>query len=84
PLFFQPLQQGADVSIQSVTKYIGGHSDILMGTATANADSIEQLSRVVYGFGETTSPDDTYLASRGLRSLAVRLKQHNENGLAVV
>ncbi|APV37269.1 cystathionine beta-lyase [Acinetobacter soli] len=83
PLFFQPLQQGADVSIQSVTKYIGGHSDILMGTATANADSIEQLSRVVHGFGETTSPDDTYLASRGLRSLAVRLKQHNENGLAV-
>ncbi len=81
PLFFQPLKHGADVSIQAVTKYIGGHSDILMGTATANAASIEQLNKVVHFFGETTSPDDIYLASRGLRSLAVRLKQHEENGV---
>jgi len=81
PLFFQPLKHGADVSIQAVTKYIGGHSDILMGTATANADSIEQLNKTIHFFGETTSPDDIYLALRGLRSLAVRLKQHEENGL---
>jgi cystathionine beta-lyase len=81
PLFFQPLKHGADVSIQAVTKYIGGHSDILMGTATANAVSIEQLNKVVHFFGETTSPDDIYLASRGLRSLAVRLRQHEENGV---
>lgn len=83
PLYFQPLHHGADVSIQAVTKYIGGHSDILMGTATANAVSIDQLNQAVHCFGETTSPDDIYLASRGLRSLAVRLKQHQDNGLAV-
>ena len=81
PLFFKPLAHGADVSIQAVTKYIGGHSDILMGSASANAESWEQLSHAGHLFGETTSPDDIYLASRGLRSLAVRLKQHQSNAL---
>lgn len=83
PLLFQPLKHGADISIQSVTKYIGGHSDILMGVATANAETYEQLSKTSHFFGETTSPDDIYLASRGLRSLAVRLKQHQENALTI-
>lgn len=83
PLLFKPLQHGADVSIQSVTKYIGGHSDILMGVATANAESLEQLTKTGHFFGETTSPDDIYLALRGLRSLAVRIKQHHESALVV-
>jgi cystathionine beta-lyase len=83
PLLFKPLAHGADVSIQAVTKYIGGHSDILMGTATANANSWAQLSQTAHCFGETTSPDDIYLASRGLRSLAVRLQQHQANAMAL-
>lgn len=83
PLLFQPLKHGADISIQSVTKYIGGHSDILMGVATANAETYEQLSKTGHFFGETTSPDDIYLASRGLRSLAVRLKQHQDSALTI-
>ncbi|MCH4248052.1 MAG: cystathionine beta-lyase [Acinetobacter populi] len=83
PLFFKPLEHGADVSIQAVTKYIGGHSDLLMGTATANAESLDQLNQSVHFFGETTSPDDLFLALRGLRSLAVRLKQHHDNGIAL-
>ncbi|WP_445406431.1 cystathionine beta-lyase [Acinetobacter seifertii] len=83
PLLFQPLKHGADISIQSVTKYIGGHSDILMGVATANAETYEQLTKTGHLFGETTSPDDIYLASRGLRSLAVRLKQHQNSALTI-
>lgn len=83
PLLFQPLKHGADISIQSVTKYIGGHSDILMGVATANAQTYQQLTQTGHFFGETTSPDDIYLALRGLRSLAVRLKQHHESALKI-
>lgn len=83
PLFFRPLEHGADVSIQAVTKYISGHSDVLMGTATANEESIDQLRKVVHLFGEITSPDDIYLAARGLRSLAVRLNQHQANALVL-
>lgn len=83
PLYFKPLAHGADVSIISATKYIGGHSDLMMGLISANAESFEQLRAGAYAFGHHASPEDCWLALRGLRTLAVRLKRHHETGLIV-
>jgi cystathionine beta-lyase len=76
PLYFQPLQVGVDVSVHAATKYIGGHSDLLMGTVTSNERAWPALRECLHQFGLTTSPDDCYLALRGLRSLAARLARH--------
>jgi cystathionine beta-lyase len=76
PLFFQPLAHGVDVSIHAATKYICGHSDVLMGTVTSNASAWTQLRETIQHYGLTTSPDDIYLAHRGLHSMQARLTQH--------
>ena len=76
PLFFQPLAHGVDVSIHAATKYICGHSDVIMGTVTSNASAWPRLRETIHHFGMTTSPDDVYLAHRGLHSMAARLRQH--------
>jgi cystathionine beta-lyase len=81
PLFFKPLEFGVDISIQAATKYIVGHSDALLGVATANRKSWPLLQRAAHDFGQTAGPDDIYLALRGLRSLSVRLSRHWENGM---
>lgn len=81
PLYFNALAHGADVSIHAVTKYIAGHSDLMMGSATANERAWERLQRTTFMLGHCVAPDDVYLASRGLRTLAVRLAQHQETGL---
>ncbi len=81
PLYFDALAHGADVSIHAVTKYIAGHSDLMMGAATANARAWKQLQRTTFLLGHCVAPDDVFLASRGLRTLAVRLAQHHETGL---
>ncbi|WP_417450290.1 cystathionine beta-lyase [Kordiimonas sp.] len=83
PLLLKPLDLGADISIHAVTKYIGGHSDIMLGSATANKRTFKALQRTAYQLGQTCSPDDAFLASRGIRTLAVRLKTHEENALKV-
>ncbi|WP_020401134.1 cystathionine beta-lyase [Kordiimonas gwangyangensis] len=83
PLYLKPLEMGADISIHAVTKYIGGHSDIMLGSATANKRTFKALQRTAYQLGQTCSPDDAFLASRGIRTLAVRLKVHEENALKV-
>ncbi len=75
PLFFQPLLHGVDVSIHAATKYICGHSDVIMGTVTSNAEAWPRLRETIHHFGLTTSPDDVYLAHRGLHSMAARLAQ---------
>jgi cystathionine beta-lyase len=80
---YQPLVLGADISIMATTKYVGGHSDIMMGSAVANKRTWQQLQKAVIGFGQTTSPDDAFLALRGLRSMPVRLKAHGESALKV-
>jgi cystathionine beta-lyase len=79
PLYFQPLRHGVDVVVHAATKYIGGHSDLLMGTVTANAKSWPQVREALYQFGLTTSADDCWLALRGLRSMAARLAMHRTN-----
>lgn len=82
-VLFKPLQHGIDISIQSATKYINGHSDGMLGTAVANQACIEQLRENSYLMGQTADPDTVYMAGRGLHTLAVRLKQHEKSGLAI-
>lgn len=83
PLFCQPLALGADVSIQAATKYIVGHSDAMLGTIAVNERARAGVARAISQLGITVAADEVYLATRGLRTLAVRLKQHQENALIV-
>jgi cysteine-S-conjugate beta-lyase len=85
PLFFQPLKHGVDISIQSGTKYFSGHSDLLLGTLTAaSAEVYERLKDAAGRFGNCASPDDCYLAHRGLRTLDVRLRRHEANARRLI
>jgi len=82
--FFQPFVHGVDVSIQALTKYVGGHSDVLLGAiTTAAADDWERVRTTAMAFGQYASPDDCWLALRGLRTLSVRLYHQMESGLRV-
>ncbi|HXW63526.1 MAG TPA: cystathionine beta-lyase [Burkholderiaceae bacterium] len=76
PLYLQPLQHGVDVSVHAVTKYIGGHADLLLGTITSNEQCWAPLRRSFRVLGLTSSPDDCWLALRGLRTLQARLERH--------
>ncbi|MGD0914790.1 MAG: cystathionine beta-lyase, partial [Terracidiphilus sp.] len=83
PLYFRPLEHGVDLSIQAGTKYIGGHSDLMLGTVSANAGHVAALKETVRLSGLCEGPDDVYLGLRGLRTLAVRLERHFKSGVAV-
>jgi len=83
PYFFRPFEKGIDVSIHSATKYIVGHADVIMGTIGATAEHWRTIRNTAADYGYTASPDDCYLALRGLRTLAPRLKQQMQNGLLV-
>jgi cystathionine beta-lyase len=83
PLYFKALEKGVDLSIQSGTKYIGGHSDLMLGTVSANKEALPRLKETAYGMGLCVGPDDMNLGLRGLRTLAVRLARHHQSGLAV-
>ena len=74
---------GVDVSVQAATKYIVGHSDAMLGTATANEKHWPQLRENSYLLGQCASPDDCSLALRGLRTLSVRMAQHQASALTV-
>lgn len=82
--FFQPFQHGIDVSIQALTKYVAGHSDVLLGSITTN-DPLhwERVRMGALALGQYASPDDCWLALRGVRTMAVRLRQQMASGLAV-
>jgi cystathionine beta-lyase len=80
---FKPFNYGVDVSVQAATKYIVGHSDVMLGTATAIDKYWPQLRDYSYLMGQCTSPDDLYLALRGIRTLGVRLKQHQQSAIKV-
>jgi cystathionine beta-lyase len=84
PLYCQPLALGVDVSIHAATKYICGHSDVIMGTVTSNEAAWPRLRETFHQYGLTTSPDDVYLAHRGLHSLAARLRQHTATALRLI
>lgn len=81
PLYFAPLAMGANVSIQAATKYIVGHSDVMLGTATAMEADFAAVRSTALELGLCAGPDDIYLAQRGLRTMAVRLERHFETAL---
>ena len=81
PLFHRSLDQGVDISMQAATKYIGGHSDIMFGTISANAKAWPPIAETIRLLGVCAGPDDVFLALRGLRTLAVRLAQHHRSAL---
>ncbi|WP_024275934.1 cystathionine beta-lyase [Hyphomicrobium sp. 802] len=83
PLFCKPLALGADVSIQAATKYIVGHADAMLGTVTANARAAKFIDDAKERLGTCPGSEETYLGLRGLRTLAVRLQQHQRSGIAV-
>ncbi|MFP5329383.1 MAG: cystathionine beta-lyase, partial [Alphaproteobacteria bacterium] len=83
PLLFPALAHGVDITILALTKHVGGHSDLLMGAISAGEPWFEKVQRTVFDLGDAVSPDDAWLAARGLRTLALRLKRHEESGMAV-
>jgi len=83
PLYYRPLDHGVDLAIQAGTKYIGGHSDLMLGTVSANSATVAGLKNTVRLSGLCEGPDDVYLGLRGLRTLSVRLDRHYKSGLAV-
>jgi cystathionine beta-lyase len=82
--FFQPFAHGVDCSIQAATKYISGHSDLLLGSITVDSDKEwERVRRTCVTLGQYASPDDCWLALRGVRTLELRLEKHMKSALAV-
>ncbi len=83
PLLFRAFEHGCDFDIQAATKYIVGHSDVMIGTVSANPTWWPKLKATHGDLGLCVGPDDIYLALRGLRTMGVRLKQHQENAKIV-
>tara|TARA_B100000497_G_scaffold50102_1_gene57695 strand:+ start:1104 stop:2243 length:1140 start_codon:yes stop_codon:yes gene_type:complete len=81
PFLQNPLDLGADIVMHSVTKYLGGHSDIVMGALVCNDDKLaEEMYRIQNSSGAVTAPMDSFLVLRGIKTLHVRLQRHCENG----
>jgi cystathionine beta-lyase len=83
PYFFRSFEKGVDVSIHAATKYIAGHSDVVMGMIVTTEQHWLTVRRAVADYGYGVSPDDCYLALRGLRTIGVRMKQQLANALHV-
>jgi cysteine-S-conjugate beta-lyase len=83
PLYRRALEQGVDISMQAATKYIGGHSDVMFGTISANAETWPRILETTRELGVCAGPDDVFLAMRGLRTLSVRLAQHQRSALDI-
>jgi len=83
-LIYQPLALGADVSVIAGTKYVGGHSDLMLGAVVANRPAlIEKLSDTHYAMGTAISADDAWLALRGVHTLPIRMRAHAQHALEV-
>ncbi len=83
PLFFKPFEHGVDVSIHAATKYIVGHADAMLGLMVCTEASWPIIKKNAVRFGTCAGPDDLYLGLRGLRTMSVRLKRHQESALAL-
>ncbi|WP_420409489.1 cystathionine beta-lyase [Hoeflea sp.] len=83
PLFFKPLDHGVDISIHAATKYPAGHSDILIGTVSANEAAWPSLWKTFTMMGICAAPDDAYATLRGLRTMGVRLERHQQSALTI-
>ncbi|OOF42184.1 cystathionine beta-lyase [Rodentibacter rarus] len=82
-VLFKALEYGIDISIQAGTKYLVGHSDVMIGTAVANARTWDQLREHSYLMGQMVDADSAYTTARGIRTLMVRLKQHHESSFKI-
>ena len=83
PLFYKPFSHGVDLSIQAGTKYLAGHSDLLIGTVSATKEAWPLLRDATRQLGQGAGPDDMFLTLRGMRTLAVRLAHHQVSALKV-
>ena len=83
PLYLKPLDLGVGIAIQSVTKYICGHSDVLMGCATVNEKYADEFAEYFQTVENYTNPQDCYIALRGLRTLKVRLEEHEKSAYKI-
>ena len=83
PYLCNPLALGADLVVHSLTKYVGGHSDLIGGVVIGNAERVAAVREVVVNTGGNANPFEAFLALRGLRTLAVRMDRHSDNALAV-
>jgi cystathionine beta-lyase len=83
-LFFKPLAQGVDISVQALTKYVAGHADIFMGSAATTDPALAgALDHAIWDFGWAVSPEEAYQVLRGLRTLPTRMARHQASGVAV-
>ena len=83
-LFFKPFYNGIDISIQSATKYIVGHSDAMLGVITTNKKYTSCIREAAHNLGSCPGPEDIYLGIRGLKTLSIRLQKHQENAFKVI
>jgi cysteine-S-conjugate beta-lyase len=83
PLFYTALEKGVDMTILAATKYVVGHSDVMLGSVTTTEKYWSRLRLTAQQLGQVVSPDDAYLATRGLRTLAVRMKAHEASALKI-
>ena len=83
PLYFDAFGHDVDVAIHAATKYLVGHSDVLLGVIVSNERAWEAVRQTKTRLGEGAGPDEVYLTTRGLRTLPMRLKHHHENGLTL-
>ncbi|MCZ6603614.1 MAG: PLP-dependent transferase, partial [Alphaproteobacteria bacterium] len=84
PLYFKAIEHGVDVSIHAATKYIAGHSDAMLGVTVTTEEAYLPVKRTTSLNGHCAGPDDVYLGLRGLRTMAVRLKQHFETAMVLI
>lgn len=85
PLFFRPIEHGVDVSIAAATKYLSGHSDVMLGAMTAGSDEVfRKLKDTARQWGNCAGPDECYLVHRGMRTLDVRLERHQRNAAVLI
>jgi cystathionine beta-lyase len=83
PLYFKPYRHGVDLVVHAATKYLVGHSDVMMGIITMRGEFYNQVKTQVHGMGFAVGGDDCYLALRGIRTLSARLAQHQETAVAL-
>ena len=83
PLFFPPHERGVDLAIEAGTKYLGGHSDLLLGLVSANSTWFRRLRQTFDAFAMCAGPDDVFLALRGLRTMELRLREAEKQGLGL-
>ena len=84
PIYFRPIEHGVDISIQAGTKYLAGHSDLVIGMITAATDELfRTIADQTSAFGDVASPDDCFLALRGMRSLSVRLERQCASAMKI-